>query len=540
MTSELTATPIVPKPEGERIANLITRINQGDIKIPTFQRRPSVWSNDQVMDLLDSILKGYPIGSLLFWLTNTQLKSERNIGGFQLPDTPEKYPRNYVLDGQQRLTSLYAVLTKTPETLDSRFQVLYDLRAKTFIPFVSESRPHYLRLNVLFNTHQFMAKQTEVAQVEDSAVLMGELERIWETFREYVLPVVTIPEAPIEKVGVIFERINSRGTRLTIFDLMVAATWGQIGTDEFDLRDHVDELLSHLADKDYDGVEDVTVLRTLAVVRHASARREVIMRLRDEGVQKLATLIQDARGSLDRAVDFLSTEVFVKSSDFLPYERQLILLAYVMSRKENLKPHDTHILRSWFWRTSLSERYRTGGEALFDEDLSAVLGATSDPAKLDRFSYSPDKVLFVQSQFRKGAAVPHAFAAMLACNSPRNITNGMAIDVGIALSAFNRKEFHHIFPQAYLKAKGTPSDKISCLANICMLSSSENKLIGAQAPSTYFEKYRSEFGEEEFHDIMSSNLINAEATQHALEDDLDGFLEARGDALANAAATLIG
>ena len=492
-----------------------------------------------MIDLLDSILKGYPIGSLLFWLTNTQLKSERNIGGFQLPDTPEKYPRNYVLDGQQRLTSLYAVLTRTPESLDARFQVVYDLRAKTFIPFVTESRPHYLRLNVLFNTHQFMAKQTEVAQLEDSAVLVGELERVWETFREYVLPVVTIPEAPIEKVGVIFERINSRGTRLTIFDLMVAATWGQIGTQEFDLRDHVDELLGQLADKDYDGIEDVTVLRTITVVRHASARREVILRLREEGLQELATLINDTYGALARAVDFLSTEVCVKSSDFLPYERQLILLAYLMSRKENLTPQDTHVLKSWFWRTSLSERYRTGGEALFDEDLSAVLEATTNPAKLDRFSYSPDRVLFVKSQFRKGAAVAHAFAALLASNNPRNITNGLAIDVGIALSAFNRKEFHHIFPQAYLRARGVPSEKIGCLANICMLSSSENKLIGAQAPSTYFAKYRSEFGDEDFRAIMSSNLISPKAIQRALADDLDGFLDVRSDALAKAAARLI-
>jgi len=540
MSSAPAETPIVPKPQGERIASLIARIDQGDIKIPTFQRRPSVWSNEQVIDLLDSILKGYPVGSLLFWLTNTQLKSERNIGGFVLPDTPEKYPRNYVLDGQQRLTSLYAVLTRAPESLDPRFRVLYDLRGKTFIPFTAESKPHYLRLNVLFNTHQFMAKQSEVAQLENGEALIRELERVWETFREYVLPVVTIPEAPMEKVGVIFERINSRGTRLTIFDLMVAATWGQIGTKEFDLRDNVDQLIVELADKDYEGLEDVTVLRTIAVIRHASARREVILQLRNEGPGKLTTLIDKTHQALARAVDFLSTEVCVKSSDFLPYERQLILLAFLMSRKEKLTPQDTHVLRSWFWRTSLSERYRTGGEALFDEDLSAVLEATTNPSKLDRFSYAPDAGLFVQSQFRKGAAVAHAFAAMLASNNPHNITNGTAIDVGTALSEFNRKEFHHIFPQAYLKTKRSPAAKVGCLANICMLSSSENKRIAAQAPSTYFAQYRSDFGDENFRSIMSSNLISDEAIQRALSDDLDGFLDARAGTLVKAAMKLIG
>ena len=144
MTSKQVSTPKVPKPEAERIASLISKINEGDIKIPTFQRRPSVWSNDQVIDLLDSVLKGYPIGSLLFWLTNTQLRSERNIGGFLLPETPEKYPRNYVLDGQQRLTALFAVLTRAPESLDPRFRILYDLREKTFVPFEASPGPHWL------------------------------------------------------------------------------------------------------------------------------------------------------------------------------------------------------------------------------------------------------------------------------------------------------------------------------------------------------------------------------------------------------------
>ncbi len=540
MTTQQATTAIAPKPEGARIANLIPRINQGDIKIPTFQRRPSVWTNDQVIDLLDSVLQGYPIGSFLFWLTDTRLNSERNIGGFELPETPEKYPRNYVLDGQQRLTALYAVLTRAPESLDPRFQVLYDLREKAFISFVDETKPHCLRLNILFSTPQFMAKSAEVAQLEDSETLTKELYRVWETFHEYVLPVVTIPEAPIEKAGVMFERINSLGTRLTIFDLMVAATWARTGTEEFDLRDKVDSLLAQLADKDYDGVEDVTVLRTITAIRHASARREVILTLRKEGPHNLTGLITTTNGALARAVDFLSTEVCVKSSDFLPYERQLILLAFLMSRKERLTPQDTHVLRSWFWRTSLSERYRTGGEALFDEDLSAVLEATTDPSKLARFSYSPDPMLFLQSQFRKGAAVAHAFAAMLASNNPQNITNGLAIDVGTALSEFNKKEFHHIFPQAYLKARKAPSNKVSCLANISMLSSSENKLIGAQAPSTYFTKYRSEFGDERFSAIMSSNFISDEAIQRALADDLDGFLDARARTLVDFAAKLIG
>jgi hypothetical protein len=122
----------IPQPTAQRISALIQRINDGDIKIPTFQRR-QVWHVRQVIDLLDSINRGYPIGSLLFWNTHSQLHAERNIGGFALPETREGYPRNYVLDGQQRLTTLYAALTRPATSLEDRLSVVYDLEEEKFV-----------------------------------------------------------------------------------------------------------------------------------------------------------------------------------------------------------------------------------------------------------------------------------------------------------------------------------------------------------------------------------------------------------------------
>ena len=115
-----------PKPEVERIYKLVERIDDGDIKIPKFQRG-FIWTEDQILYILESIYHGYPIGSLLFWLTKTPMREERNLGDFELPSTPEQYPRNYVLDGQQRLTSIYGVLKwKKPETAD-KLNVYFDL-----------------------------------------------------------------------------------------------------------------------------------------------------------------------------------------------------------------------------------------------------------------------------------------------------------------------------------------------------------------------------------------------------------------------------
>ena len=94
--------------ENPKINNLVNRIEAGEVKIPPLQR-PFVWKVGQIIELLESIYNDYPIGSILWWETHNKLPSERNIAGFKLPDKPESHPFYYVLDGQQRLASLYGV-----------------------------------------------------------------------------------------------------------------------------------------------------------------------------------------------------------------------------------------------------------------------------------------------------------------------------------------------------------------------------------------------------------------------------------------------
>ena len=530
-------TLLNPKPEPERISALIRRINSGDIKLPTFQR-PQVWKIGQVIDFLDSIKNGYPVGSLLFWLTYTKLGSERNIGGFQVPDTPEKYPRNYVLDGQQRLSALYAVLSRRPEFLDERFRVIYDLEQREFVEYREGAPPSHLPLNILYDTKQFLTFQDQLRSIQGGDALIEEAQGLWETFQNYVIPIVTVPEAPIEKVGIIFERINSRGTRLTIFDLMVAATWQLADGEEFNLRERVDSVLDYLAEKDFGGIEDISVLRALSVITNGSAKRESLLSLRTLAKSELQVNLEKTRSALARAVDFLVTEVTVPSSDFLPYERQLILLAYLMSKKASLTAEELGVIRRWFWRTSFAERYRRGGEGLFDEDLQQALQALSDDKELRRFGSAPDADFFIDSQFRKGAAAAQAFAALLASQGPRNITNAAAIDVGSSLSQYNRKEFHHLFPRAYLKSQNVDKDLINSLANICLLTASENKRIGDAPPSSYIAQIRKDIGAD-FEAVMQSNLIPSKCVELMLADDYPGFLEARAEFLRQSVAEVI-
>ena len=94
--------------QSQTIEKLIHKIEEGEIKIPAFQRG-WVWEQFQVIDLLDSVYRDYPMGSLLFWNSRHQLNSVRNVAGIKLPNRDINYPVSYVLDGQQRISSLYAV-----------------------------------------------------------------------------------------------------------------------------------------------------------------------------------------------------------------------------------------------------------------------------------------------------------------------------------------------------------------------------------------------------------------------------------------------
>ena len=97
-----------PENRSQIYGELFIGIDNGSIKIPKFQRE-FVWSKEQTAALIDSLVKGFPIGAFTFWETTDELRYVKDIGNHELPMVPVGHPVCYVLDGQQRITSLYAV-----------------------------------------------------------------------------------------------------------------------------------------------------------------------------------------------------------------------------------------------------------------------------------------------------------------------------------------------------------------------------------------------------------------------------------------------
>lgn len=482
------------------LSDLIADVRNGQIKIPQFQRR-FIWKSEQALALLDSIANNYPIGSLLLWRTNSRLVTERNIGDFQLPKTADMFPTDYVLDGQQRLTVIYSSLGAPLET--PGFQAAYDLSTAAFVEMQPGAGPTLLPLRWIFNTSKFLDVRTALRGIPDGDRLSGRLDQLFQVVNSYRVPTVVLKELSVEEVCPIFERINSSGTHLSTYDLMVAATWEK---DAFDLNTESDAIRDALREKDFGDIDGDTILKCLAAVNKGSIKKSDLLGLRKLDRPAMDKVVAKSKDALLRAVDTLVTEFGVYSWDFLPYEALLVVLVYVYSRNPTLTAPQQRRLRQWFWRASLSERYRVGGEAFVSGDLTGVHEfVVHGTGEASSFGQPPSAATWTYAAFRSNNSRSRAFVLALSRLKPMNLTNGATIDIAVALSMWNRREFHHVYPRAHLK-RIAAAEEHNAIANICLLASSENKVIGDTAPSVYFTRLVAEHGSKAT-DILRSNAL---------------------------------
>ncbi|CAN5147865.1 DUF262 domain-containing protein [soil metagenome] len=505
------------------IRDLTAKIRGGEMKVPKFQR-PFVWTEDQALALLDSLRRNYPIGSLLLWRTSDRLKTERDLGLFQLPSVDDMSPTEYVLDGQQRVTVLYSVFGALDE--EPGFKAAFDLRTQDFVvKSETETTSHQFPLRWLYQTTPLLNFRTGIQELPDAAELQNRFDSLVNVLTGYQIPVVTLRDLTLEEVGPIFERINSSGTPLSIFDLMVAATW----SDGFDLNDKVDEITVALQPKNYGDIKGNTVLKCMSAVQYDSVSRDRVIGLRklSPDPKQINKLVEKTKKALLRAIDQLLTEFGIYSLDFLPYEAHLLVLTHVFAKHRTLSASQMKRLRQWFWRTSFSERYRGTNDAFVTKDLALVedFVAKGTGSSASDFGSSPTSAELRNAVFRKNNSRSRAFTLALAKQHPKNLTNASLIDTADALSVYNKKQFHHIFPEAFLR-RLDPKLERSRLLNFCMLSALENNLVSDEDPATYLPRLIEAHGDEAAL-ILASNLMPSPEDYDYSKAELGTFLTAR-------------
>jgi hypothetical protein len=502
------------KSDRETLKNVLNKIELGEIKLPPFQRG-FVWNQDQVISLLDSIYRNYPIGCIIIWECNERLPSRKNIGGFLIKERKTPYPLNYVLDGQQRLTTIYGVFCRdrtTDTTVDGDtrlFNVYFDMDEKKFVSDESRIPTHKnLRMDVLFNTTEF---HREISNLESRYQEIA--SDLYERMADYDIPLVLTKKRDKSEVGIIFERINNSATKLSTIDLMVAWTW----QEDFHLRERFVEILEVLDEKDFGDFDDKILLQCLGSIINKTAKTKDILSLSPESVRNNISKLQSG---LEKTIDFLSTDLEMKSKEFLPHSHQIVPLVYLFS---NTNPDVDQIksIKQWFWKTSFSRRYSGSTDEKVNEDITFFDQLlNSDFSGISKYSYDIDKNLLTNQKFSKSNPYTRAFLLLLAQKQPKDLMSERNIDLGIALSTFNRKEYHHIFPQKYLKKKNVTTDKISSLCNFTFLPSDSNKKISSKSPSEYIPDIKN------FDDVLNSNLMPLDKTIYQ-KNEFDRFLEER-------------
>jgi hypothetical protein len=314
---------------------------------------------------------------------------------------------------------------------------------------------------------------------------------------------------------------------------MVAATWSQ----EFDLNGQVEHIAQTLKSKNFGKIDPDTVLKCLAALQYSSIRQDQIINLRSLTKDQMATLVSNTRTALTLAVDALVTEFGIHGWDFLPYEALLIILCYIYHHAGTPSKVNVTRLRQWFWRSAFSQRYRVGGENFVSKDLTEVSSFIIDgKGKATDFGVPPHPDTWAKVPFRASNSVSVAFALALATLTPRNLTNGAVIDVEVALSHFNKKEFHHIYPKAHLK-KTKIGGEHNAVANICLLAASENKIVSDADPKTYIPKFAQALGPDA-DSVFASNLLPTVSELNYTDASFSDFIEQRCIKIAGLVNTL--
>jgi hypothetical protein len=323
---------------------------EGKIRIPHFQR-PLRWQRDDVIKLFDSIVRGYPVGSLLLWRRPAP-KDTVQLGALRVA-APELPNALWVVDGQQRITGLANALHPDGQ-LDDRFRISYDLRRKMFVPTPRDtSRDDTIPLPVVFDLREVLRWFSDHPEAMQH---IDEVNQITQAIRQFKVPAYEVDQEDPEVLEDIFDRLNNYGKRLTRAEIFSALFAGREGDkDETPTLDRIAQDISD--DLSFGLIDNDTVMQAILARRAPDVQREIRSEF-GEAARNFSEFPDDDRdtaylqgeSALRRAVRFLQTEAGVPHFTLLPYKYPLVVLARLFAHYQDLDERSRHLVGRWFWR----------------------------------------------------------------------------------------------------------------------------------------------------------------------------------------------
>lgn len=526
-----------PKPDSKKYTDLIYEIQKGQIKIPKFQR-DFVWSIDKTAKLLDSILKGYPIGTFILWETNERLNDIKNIGNLELPPVPDGTKVQYVLDGQQRITSLYAAflgatIQKEGEKKTTDYGGIYiDLEGDINdndqqIIIADQPKGEFITLNEILNLEANLPQIIEQYKEHNTTILSYA-----RTFSSYDFSTVVLRKEDIDSAIEVFTRINTGGQTLTLFEIMSAKTYDE--DQGFDMQSKFQKLLKELESTKYDTISPSIILNVLSLIlsRNKECKRKVVLQLEK---QSIIDIWDDVISALKESIDYFRSVYRIPVSTLLPYDALLVPFTYFFyHNKEKPQGKQIKYLEEFFWRISLSYRYSSSTESKLAQDIKRI----DNILKMVRPSYDDLKVFLdspedlIETSFSAGNSYCKAVLCLLAYYEPKDFrNNGKVLLDNSWLKMANSKNYHHFFPKSYLKKQGVGNE--NSIVNITLVGADLNKhKIRAKAPSVYIQEFLDE--NESLPTSIHSHLIEDIDSYGIHSDDYKVFLEKRSKSIYDA------
>ena len=517
------------------IKELVSKIERGEIRLPEMQRQ-YVWRQTRVRDLLDSLYRGYPSGTILTWETDEGVatrdfavdQATSDAGRFQL-----------LLDGQQRLTSLSAILRGDPVCVRGRkrpIDILFNLEHPDELQLITEvnetndtddaddeesvdasedellqrfdkmafvvfskklaAQPHWVSVTEVFkeSSDAPFLKAAGVTAMDDPRYdkYTSRLKQLRDIknygYRVHVLE----RDKSYEEVTEIFVRVNSLGAKLRSSDLALA----QITAKWRDSLKIFQEFEKECAEQGFP--LDLSIhLRTLVAFASGQSRFRAVSGFT---LERLEASWDDAKEGMRFALNFLKSNTGIDSPALLSSPFIIILLALYGGKKDfHLTPVEADRLRYWALAANAKARYSRGSsETFLDQDLATLRRGNDIPALIQLLKTQVGRLEVQATDLQNRNSRSAYFKTMFLAFREDGATDWRD-QLKISLNHKGAKhslQFHHLFPQAVLKRAGVDKQSINDICNLSFISARTNKKISDKEPSVYFPEYMDRLGEQ--------------------------------------------
>jgi hypothetical protein len=418
-----------------KIQELVQLVGEGRIRVPEFQRSFR-WAADDVLALFDSILRGYPFGSLLLWKRPAPA-AHLKVGALAI-DAPEVADALWVVDGQQRITSLVNAVDPVAGDQDERFRIAYSLNERKFVSPKDLKGALGIPLADLFDLSRAFAW---LQKNPDAAEYAAEIQRVTGLLRDVEVSASVIEQADESVLRVVFDRINSAGKRLRgseIFDAIHGSTESEDGRPLTvgAIADRLDQAT------DFGRLDEQIVYQAILVRRHPDVTRDAHMEFSAEraalspfGPELKSDAYERTEAALERVIRFLQDRAGIPHFTFVPFRFHLLVLTRFFGLFESPTARNLELLSRWFWRsTAAASRLGYTGSTGDIRTLAGLVAAGDESGSVQRLlaATNPSEPVPTPAlnKFRTNHSSGKVILAALWARGPIDPATGKTLTIG--------------------------------------------------------------------------------------------------------------